>query len=82
MEFHPAELPLRSGDTVVWINRDPVPHTATGPDSAWTSPPLAPGERWTMIALDPDAGQYVCAFHPTMEARLIVDPSASTEMTP
>ena len=29
MKFHPAELTLQKGDTVVWINRDIVPHDAT-----------------------------------------------------
>src|SRR5204862_476961 len=29
MEFHPAELTVAVGDTIVWINRDIVPHTAT-----------------------------------------------------
>ena len=29
MAFHPEVLEVRRGDTVVWINRDIVPHTAT-----------------------------------------------------
>ena len=29
MAFHPEALEVRRGDTVVWINRDMVPHTAT-----------------------------------------------------
>lgn len=82
MEFRPAELTVRVGDTIVWINRDFVPHTATAPDSAWTSPPLAQGDRWKTVASGPEAGHYVCAFHPVMKARLIVDPSPSSETTP
>lgn len=79
MKFHPDELRVRPGDTIVWINRDFIPHTATAPDSAWTSPPLARDERWSMIAPAADAGDYLCAFHPVMEARLIVDPVPSPE---
>lgn len=79
MEFHPAELRVSPGDTIVWINRDFVPHTATAPDSSWTSPPLGRDERWSMIAPDVDAGDYVCAFHPLMEARLIVESDSSPE---
>ena len=29
MAFHPEVLEVQRGDTVVWINRDIVPHTAT-----------------------------------------------------
>lgn len=82
MEFHPAELRVRPGDTVVWVNHDYVPHTATGPDSAWTSPPLAQDERWRMVARPSGSGTYLCVFHPVMEGRLIVDPSASVEDIP
>lgn len=79
MAFHPAELRVRAGDSIVWINHDFVPHTATAPDSAWTSPPLARGERWRMVAVAPGTGTYICAFHPVMEARLIVDAPPSAE---
>lgn len=79
MAFVPAELRVRPGDTIVWVNRDFVPHTATAPDSAWTSPPLAQGERWRMVARAPGEGTYICAFHPVMEARLIIEPLPPAE---
>lgn len=83
MAFRPAELRVRAGDTIVWVNRDFVPHTATAPDSAWTSPPIARGERWRMVARAPGTSTYICAFHPAMEARLIVDsPSSAEEQIP
>lgn len=79
MEFHPAELRVRPGDSIVWINRDFVPHTATASDSSWTSPPLARDERWSMIAPAAETGDYICVFHPLMEARLILDPAPAPE---
>lgn len=74
MAFHPTELRIRPGDTVTWINRDFVAHTATAPDSAWTSPPLARGEAWRMVADSPGIRDYVCAFHPVMDGRLLTEP--------
>ncbi|MEK9501229.1 cupredoxin domain-containing protein [Gaopeijia maritima] len=71
MAFHPAELRVAPGDTVTWTNRDFVPHTATAPDSAWTSPPLAKGESWQMVVRAPGRGTYICAYHPTMRATLV-----------
>ncbi len=82
MAFHPAEVSARPGDTIVWINRDFVPHTATALDSAWTSPPLAVGQRWQMIAEATTASEYLCAFHPVMEARVSITSSNSTEEVP
>ena len=29
VQFAPATLKVKRGDTVVWTNRDPFPHTAT-----------------------------------------------------
>jgi plastocyanin len=29
MRFHPERLTVARGDTIVWVNRDLVPHTAT-----------------------------------------------------
>ena len=78
MAFHPADIRARPGDTIVWTNADFLPHTATDPDSAWTSPPLAQGESWRMVVGGSGAGTYICAFHPVMEARLTIDPQPST----
>lgn len=71
-EFHPASLTLAPGDTVVWVNRDAVPHTATGPDGAWDSGSIASGSRWSRVFTAPDSSAYTCTFHPTMTGLLRV----------
>lgn len=47
MAFHPEVLSLRRDDTVVWINRDIVAHTATATrKSDWsTGPPVDRSRR-------------------------------------
>lgn len=72
-EYAPAELTIARGDTVVWINRDVVPHTATDSAAAWDSDRIMVDERWTMVAGEPGRFDYICAYHPTMRARLIVE---------
>lgn len=79
MAFHPTALQVQVGDTIVWINQDFVPHTATAPDSSWTSPSLAQGERWAMVAGAHQTGTYLCAFHPVMKAELVLHPTPSAE---
>jgi len=70
--FAPAELEVEVGDTVVWLNRDPVPHTASDSLGAWDSGTLAAGARWTWVARAPGRVSYLCALHPAMRAVLTV----------
>jgi plastocyanin len=42
MAFHPEVLEIRLGDTVVWTNRDLVPHTATATRKWIPWVPIAP----------------------------------------
>lgn len=81
MAFHPAELQVQAGDTIVWVNHDFVPHTATAPDSAWTSPPLEQGDRWSRLVPPDPGGLYLCAFHPTMEGRITVESDPPAQLT-
>ena len=46
MKFHPEELKVHKGDTVVWINKDLVSHDVTEVNKAWASPALANGDTW------------------------------------
>ena len=73
MAFHPEVLELRQGDTVVWINRDIVPHTATAVRaSGWNTGPLLQGKSGEYVARHGGEDPYVCALHPTMLGKLIV----------
>ena len=46
MKFNPAELTLKKGDTVTWINNDFTDHDITEEKSkAWKSPVLNQGKR-------------------------------------
>jgi len=73
MEFHPAELPVAVGDTVVWINRDIVPHTATGSGrTKWDTGQLLQGQTGRYVASSRGTKRYACTFHPTMHGTLIV----------
>ncbi len=61
---------LRPGDTVVWINRDLAPHTATAKDKSWDSGPLEKDQSWQMTVGAETTLGYFCRFHPTMEGVL------------
>ena len=71
MQFQPAQLTVQKEDTVVFINRDIVTHTATEEGSkAWSSPALASGNSWRLVARQ--NADYYCTFHPVMKGKLLV----------
>ncbi|HLQ69693.1 MAG TPA: cupredoxin family copper-binding protein [Gemmatimonadales bacterium] len=73
MAFHPASLNVSVGDTVVWINRDIVPHTATGRGRRqWDSGQLQQGDSGRYVPRRSGRAPYTCTLHPTMKGLLII----------
>ena len=68
--FEPAALEVAPGDTVVWINRDAVPHTATSAEGGWDTGSIAPGASWVGVLPEGVEAEYVCTFHPTMKGQI------------
>jgi plastocyanin len=72
MAFKPDTLTVKQGDTVVWVNKDLFPHTATANDRTFDSGELPANKSWRYAASKPGKHAYTCTFHPTMKAVLIV----------
>jgi plastocyanin len=72
MKFVPEALTVASGDTVVWVNKDFFPHTATAQDRSFDSGDIATEKSWKYVAAKKGIFFYVCTLHPTMKATLIV----------
>ena len=73
MAYDPDGLTVARGDTVVWINRDVVPHTATGGGRlGWDTGQLLQGQEGRYVAGRAGEAAYTCALHPGMRATLIV----------
>lgn len=71
MKFRPASLVVKAGDTVVWHNKDLVPHTATAAGK-FDSGEIGADRRWTWTASKAGRYDYVCTFHPGMKAGMVV----------
>ena len=71
-EFKPATINARVGDTVLWINKDMFPHTATSQKGKFDSGALLTGKSWKFKLTNKGEFPYVCTFHPTMKGTIHV----------
>jgi plastocyanin len=69
IQFVPETIEINVGDTVTWMNRDPVTHTITGfgVDAIVNS-----GETFNHTFNDAGTYDYACTIHPGMEGTVIV----------
>ena len=71
--FAPTEVSARVGDTIEWINKDVLAHTATARNGDFdvTTPP-----KKTVTSILKKAGtvEYYCRYHPNMKAVLKIEP--------
>lgn len=71
-QFVPASLRVAAGDTVVWVNRDAVPHTATGRERGFDTGAIAAGARREIVVRKAGKQPYICVYHPSMTGQLEV----------
>ncbi|HYM22462.1 MAG TPA: cupredoxin family copper-binding protein, partial [Vicinamibacterales bacterium] len=72
--FAPAEMTVKVGDTVTWINKDPFPHNISSKAGGLHSGDLEPDASWQFHATTPGSFHYVCTLHPGMKGTLVVTP--------
>ena len=72
--FKPAELTVKAGTTVTWVNRDDVPHTATakGKSPAFDSKALDTDEKFSFTFDKPGVYSYYCKVHTHMTGKVTV----------
>jgi len=71
--FAPETLAVKVGDTVVWVNKDPFPHTVTSQTGGFDSHDIAPDQSWSYTTTRTGVFPYLCTLHPTMHATLKVE---------
>ncbi len=74
LEFVPKAPVLKPGDVIIWVNKDIVPHTVTAVDGSWGSGRLDQSGEWRMVVGDGLFESYFCKYHPSMTARLNIEP--------
>jgi plastocyanin len=72
--FALANVAVAAGDTIVFVNKDIVPHAATATDNSWTTGEIAHGASARVTLPAKPGAEFFCRFHPMMKGHLTIAP--------
>jgi plastocyanin len=71
--FKPANITIKRGTRVRWINKDSTAHTATANNGrSFDSGRLGPGQKYSHTFRRAGKKSYHCEIHPDMRASVVV----------
>lgn len=70
--FSPANLTIAAGDSVVFVNEDGAPHTATADNGGFDTGRLSRGQSATLTFNAAGTFSYFCAVHPHMKGSITI----------
>ena len=71
--FKPAQITIKRGTKVTWINKDSTTHTATANNGrSFDSGRLRPGQRYTHTFKSAGKKSYHCEIHSDMKGTITV----------
>ena len=73
IEISPAEVSAKVGDTVEWINKDVVVHSATAQNGDFDVK-IPPKKTASVVLKKAGTVAYYCRYHPNMKATLKIEP--------
>lgn len=71
MAFGPIPSGLKVGDTIIWTNKDSVPHTVTSRDHSFDLR-IGPGQSGRVTLTKAGSYQIYCVIHSPMRASFTV----------
>lgn len=72
LEFSPADIKAKVGDTIEWVNKDVFSHSATVRGD-WDVM-IQPKKTANFVLKKSGDVEYYCRFHPNMRARISIVP--------
>jgi plastocyanin len=70
--FSPQTITIAPGTTVIWTNRDDIPHTVVSDDKVFKSKVLDTDEKFSYTFDKAGDFPYFCSVHPKMTGKVIV----------
>jgi plastocyanin len=75
--FNPQRLTVKAGTTVIWTNKDDIPHAIAAVDKSFKSKVLDTEGAFSFTFATPGTYQYFCSLHPHMTGAIVVEAAAS-----
>ena len=72
--FQPAQITVKAGTKITFINRDDLPHSVIDVKGAFRSKALDTDDSFTQSFDKPGEIDYFCGLHPQMKGKIIVTP--------
>jgi plastocyanin len=69
--YSPSPVTVAIGTTVSFLNADSTTHTSRANAGAWSSPNIAPGQRFNTTINAAGTYQYHCDIHPGMTGTIV-----------
>lgn len=78
MKYDNAEITIKAGDAVTWINNEVMPHNVhflagVAADDALKGTMLKKDESWSVRFNEPGTYDYHCTPHPFMRGKVVVE---------
>jgi plastocyanin len=70
--FGPQTLTVPVGATVIWTNKDDIPHTAVSTDGVFKSKVMDTDEKFSYTFTKAGTFPYFCSIHPKMTGKVVV----------
>ena len=75
--FDPAQISVRAGDSVTFVNAGNEAHTATADDGSFDAGTLNPGDSKSVKFDREGSFKFHCSLHPWMTGTVVVSAAAS-----
>ena len=72
--FTPKELTVKAGTTIVFRNRDDIPHSVVGSKGEFHSKTLNMDDSFSFTFAKAGSYAYSCGLHPQMQGKIVVTP--------
>src|SRR5580693_1007951 len=72
--FTPKELTVKAGTTIVFRNRDDIPHSVVGSTGEFHSKALDTDDSFSFTFTKAGTYDYSCGLHPRMQGMIVVTP--------
>lgn len=70
--FKPADITIKVGETITWINKDSYNHTIEGINGEIDSGNMASGEEFSFTFNNEGTFDYICGIHTFMKGKVTV----------